>query len=356
MPVTARTVRLVEDLRTQLDLVVDQQARDLVRAWALAWDEVAPDLSAVLVELLTTSGARITRTQMLRSQRLMRALAVIAARLEELADEAGVRVTGDLQQVIATAGAAQASVIDSQLPPGSRLVDAAGWDRVDSRQIEAIVARSTQVIVSSLEPLSPEVMAVVRRELIRGVAAGSNPRETARRMVRRVEGHVNGRWGLSRALNVARTETLDAHRVAAQVGQRQHADVLTGWAWVSALDSRTCPSCWAMHGSHHPLTEPGPFDHPQGRCARVPRTKSWAELGFGDVDEPPDLLPDGQARFLALTPAEQKAILGPTRYAAWVAGDYPIEDWSARRENPTWRPSYQVSPAPKGGRRSRNAA
>lgn len=356
MPVTQRTLRLVEDLRTQLDNVVDAQTRDLVRAWATAFDEVAPDLNAALVDLLTTPGERITRTQMLRSQRLMQALVVIADMLEVLAAQAGVRITGDLAGVIATAGAAQASVIDSQLPPASRLVDAGGWDRIDTRQIEAIVTRSTQQIVSRLDPLPPEVMSVVRRELIRGVAAGSNPRETARRMVRRVEGHVNGRWGLTRALNIARTETIDAHRAAAQLGQAEHADVLAGWTWGAKLDTRTCPSCWSQHGTVHDLTTPGPLDHPQGRCARIPKTKSWAELGFSGGEEPADLLPDAAAQFEALTAAEQRAVLGPKRYVAWQAGEYPIDSWTVRRENPDWRPSYQVSPAPNGGRRSRNAA
>lgn len=355
MAVTARTVRMVEDLRTQLDTIVDTQARELVRAWATALDEVLPDLNAALVDLLTTSGARITRTQMLRSQRLMAAVAIIADTLEALAAQAGIRITGDLQQVIDTAGAAQASIIDSQLPPDSRLVDAAGWDRVDARQIEAIVTRSTQRIISSLDPLPSEVMAVVRRELIRGVAAGSNPRATAARMVRRVEGHVNGRWGLTRALNIARTETLDAYRAAARTSRLQHADVLGGWTWGCRLDDRSCPSCWAMHGTVFAVDAPGPEDHPQGRCVAIPNPKPWAELGI-DAEEPPSLLPDASTKFDTLTVNEQQSILGPKRYSAWTRGEYPMDAWTARRANPDWRPSYQVSPAPSGGRRSRTAA
>lgn len=350
MAVTARTLRIVEDLRNQLDTIVDTQTAELVRMWATAFDEVRPDLTAALSELLVTPGERITRAQMLRSSRLQQALIIIATRLRDLADQAGVRITGDLQQVITTAGAAQASVIDSQLPPGSRLVDFQGWDRVDVRQIEAIVTRSTERIVSRLDPLPGDVMDVVRRELIRGVAAGSNPRETARRMVARVEGHVNGRWGLTRAMVIARTETLDAHRAAAQLGQGQHADVLTEWEWSCKLDSRSCPACWAMHGRRFPLETPGPEDHPQGRCARLPRTASWADLGF-DVEEPPDLMPDAEAQFALLAADEQRSILGPSRYTAWRDGDYPISGWATRRENPDWRPSHQVSPAPSGGRR-----
>lgn len=356
MAVTDRTLRLVDDLRRRIDTVVDRATRDIVVAWATALDEVMPDLTAALAELLVTPGERITRAQMLRSQRLMRSLAVITDRLGVLAADAGVRITGDLADLVDMAGSAQASVIDSQLPPGSRLVDPQGWDRVDARQLEAIVQRSTERIVSSLAPLPDEVMAVVRRELIRGVAAGSNPRATAARMVQRAEQAITGEFGLTRALRIARTEQLDAYREAARMGRQAHADVLQGWTWVATLDARTCPSCWSQHGTVHPVDERGPDDHVQGRCAAVPKTKSWRDLGIG-LDEPADLTPDAEAVFSGLPVAEQRQILGRRRFDAWQDGDYPMGAWSVRRENPGWRPSYQVSPAPpSGGRRSRNAA
>lgn len=354
MPVTPRTLQLLDDVRTAVDRVVDAQVRDLVAAWADAWDEVAPDLTATLLEMLV-AGDRVTRAQLLRSQRLRRALAIIAAELERLAEEAGVRITGDLAAVIELAGAAQASVLDSQLPAGFiTSEDFAAWSRVDAGQIAAIVARTTEQITSRTADLSTEAYQVVRRELIRGVAAGSSPRETARRMVQRAESGFNG--GLTRALVIARTETLDAHRAAAQLSQEQHADVLAGWVWLCKLDTRSCPSCWDQHGQLHDLDEPGPIDHHQGRCARMPKTKSWAELGFDRVPEPEDLTPDAEQRFLALTAAEQLSILGPKRYAAWLAGDYPMGSWSVRRSSDGWRDAFHVSPVPSGGRRSRSAA
>lgn len=355
MAVTWRTLSLQRGLAAQLGQVTDRQTRLLVSAWIDAWDEIAPDLNATLLDMLV-AGERVTRSQLLRSERLRNALTVIADHLQVLAAQAGVVITGDLADVIATAGAAQASILDSQLPPGfmsSAQLDM--WSRVDARQIEAIVRRSTQQITSRTRALSREAQQAVRRELIRGVASGSNPRVTARRIVNRVEGRFNG--GLTRALNIARTETLDAHRAAAALGQGQHADVLGGWIWLSALDTRTCPSCWSQHGIRHPASEPGPFDHQQGRCARMPVTKSWAELGF-DIEEPPSLLPDAGQRFTGLPEADQRSILGPGRYQAWVEGRFPMSDWSVRRTTPGWRDSYGVAPVPKssGGRVSRTAA
>lgn len=352
MSITTRTLQLQQELADQLTNVTDAQERALVSAWVDAWDEIAPDLTAVLLDMLV-AGNRVTRAQLLRSSRLQAALAVVADHLERLADQAGVLITGDLRQVIATAGAAQASVVDSQLPPGFMTPsDLAAWSRVDAAQIAAIVARSTQQITSLTQPLAPEAYDVVRRELIRGVAAGSNPRETARRMVQRAEGGFNG--GLTRALVIARTETLDAHRAAAQLAQEPHADVLTGWVWLADLSPRTCRACLGQHGSVHAGDEAGPNGHQQCRCSRMPKTASWADLGFPDIEEPESVLPDAEAYFDGLPVADQKAILGTKGYAAWRRGDYPMSSWSTLRKNTGWRDSYVPSkpPSSNAGRRA----
>lgn len=354
MPVTDRTLALQRQIDDAVDRIVDTHTRELVRAWADAWDEVAPDLTATLLDMLT-AGDRVTRTQLLRSTRLRKVLAVIADRLEQLGRDAGVRIIGDLQGIIDTAGSAQASVIDSQIPPGSGLLDDLDtWSRVDQAQIDAIVRRSTEQITALTRPLADEAYQIVRRELIRGVAAGSNPRATAARMVRRAE-TAGFNLSLNRALTIARTETLDAHRAAAQLGQAQHTDVLQGWMWVAALSERTCPACLAMNGTVHDLTEPGPLGHQQCRCARVPTVKPWSELGIDGIDEPPSLVPDSAAFFESLTAAQQKTILGTTRYDAWVAGRFPMNQWATRRTTPGWRDSYVVG-SPSAGRASLNAA
>lgn len=355
MAVTGRTLRLQRRIERDLRKITDTHTRAIVSAWADAWDEIAPDLVAVLVEMLTDTESRITRAQLLRSQRLRRALGVVAAQLERLADDAAVQIIGDLRQVIEDAGSAQASIIDSQLPAGSALLDGLDdWSRVDSEQLAAIVRRSTEQITSRTNRLSREAYTAVRRELLRGMASGSNPRATARRIVARAERGFNG--GLNRALTIARTETLDAHRAAAALGQAQHADVLAGWIWLADLSSRICPACLAQHGTHHKLSEPGPLGHPNCRCSRMPVVKTWAELGL-DVPEPASLLSDGQAWFDGLDKAAQLQILGPAKHAAYAAGDYPMASWVQRRSTRGWRDSYQPTPAPQsGGRRSRSAA
>lgn len=347
MAYTNRTRRLVSAVRADLAAITDQQTRDLVAAWVTAWNEVAPDLNAVLVDMLI-SGDKITRAAMLRSSRLQQVLAIIANHLEQLTGDAHVRIVGDLRQVLDIAGGAQASIIDSQLPPhAGQLVDLQAWSRVDERALEAIVRRSTEQITSRLRPLSREADRAVRAELLRGFSAGSNPRQTAGRVLARAEGRFNG--GLTRAMAIARTETLDASRAGGHIGRMQHADVLEGWEWHCELSRRSCPACIAQDGTLHPLDEPGPNDHVNGRCTAVPRTKSWADLGF-DIAEPADLRQSGQDWFADQSADVQKSILGPGRYDAWRAGHYPPEAWSQTVHNADWRTSVQVSRTPAGYR------
>lgn len=347
MAVTRDTLRLADVLRDQLDGVVDNQTRDLVRAWAEAWDEVAPDLQTSLTELATAAeDGRITRAAVLRSSRLQQSLAVIADNLSTLATDAGVRITGDLDGIVNAAGRAQEDLVATQLPTDEREL-ITGWDRVDDRQITAIVQRATEQITALTYPISNEAYDAVRRELVRGIAAGANPRATASRMVRRVEGRFNG--GLNRALVISRTETLDAHRNAAMISHQANADVLAGWVWTCQLDRRSCPACFAMHGSIHEVTEPGPLGHQQCRCARTPKVKSWADLGI-DVDEPADLTPDAVATFEAMSDDDKLAVLGQSRYDAWKRGDYPMDAWARRRSTDGWRDSYVPSTPPSGGR------
>lgn len=144
----------------------------------------------------------------------------------------------------------------------------------------------------------------------------------------------------ARMNNIARTEVLDAYRNGARQTQMANADVLQGWVWTSVVAQTSCPSCIAMHGTVHDLSEPGPEDHPQGRCFRVPLTKPWPQLGF-DVEEPASTFVDAQAWFDSLNPQQQHAMLGEKAYAAWSSGKFPMKDWAQRVENDKWRGFYR---------------
>lgn len=344
MAVTQKTLRLARSVRADLLKIADTRDRELTAAWADAWDSVAGDFDAAVNEMIANAqGGVLSRATILRSRRLLIALDMIARSLTRLTEDAGIRVSGDLLQVVNAAGEGQEAIIASQLPKADR-GDLVSWNLVDRRQIDAIVQRSTGSITSQMWPISSSADSAIRRELVRGMANGSNPKKTAREIVKRTEGEFNG--GLARAMTIARTETLDAHRAAAEVAHNENADALRGWMWLAATSDRTCIACLGMNGTEHPLTEPGPQGHQNCRCSRSPLTKSWADLGI-DLDEPESVATGSQAWFDSRDEATQRKILGPAKYAAYQRGDFPMSKWAVKRHTDGWRDSYVPANTPK---------
>lgn len=346
MSINRATLRVERELHDLTSSMLDAHTRALVEAWVVAWDQVVGQVDAAALELVNAAqGGRVTRTMVIRSQRAQAALVAVAQALEGLAARTGHVISADLVQAITAAATAEVDMIAAQLTGARRAGLVAALVRADPRQIAAMVERATQRITALSYPIGADATAAIRRELLRGVAVGSNPLVVARRMVRGIEDRFNG--GLQRALVISRTEMLSAMHDAAYQADQANKTVLAGWTWVAHLDTSTCPSCVSMHGQQFDVTVPGPYDHHQGRCARVPRVKTWEELGFPGVTEPTDLTPDADAWFDGLTEPQQKALLGPSRFDAWKAGLYPREKWSTRRENPGWRDSYVPSRPPK---------
>ncbi|MGI5155814.1 phage minor head protein [Microbispora sp. CA-102843] len=344
MAITQETLQLVAAARQAVDDIADNATRTLAGAWVTAWDQLALDLVLALDELVATTegGQWPTRARIERAARLQHALDAVAKALDELTQAVRSQATTAAHSAAQSGASTQAGIIASQLPPtGSRAVVLSQLTRWSERDLAAIVARTTQQITALTRPLTAEATAAMRRELVRGVAVGSHPHEAARRMLQRLEGEFNG--GLVRAINIARTEMLDAHRQAAQMAQAANAEVLNGWVWSASLTRNSCAACWAMHGTEHPASEPGPQGHQQCRCSRTPLVKPWRELGI-NIPEPPSAIPDAEQTFRAMPREDQLRVMGPGRLAAYERGDVAWADLATRRENPGWRPSFVPTP------------
>jgi SPP1 gp7 family putative phage head morphogenesis protein len=319
----------------------DQATRTLTQAWIRSWDELAGQWQKAMddaVAYQARTGQWPPPWELGRIERLGQAMQASEQALQQLANRAGVVLTDGAEQVAAIDVGFEPRLISSQLPAAEQAQAAVRFAaNVLPQAVDVIVARSQAQIVSALRPLSTAAADGMRRELVRGIATGTNPSRAAAQMVARVQGEFNG--GLSRAINVARTEMLDTYRTVSRYSHAANADVVASWIWISTLDKRTCPSCWGMNGTTHPLDQPGPLDHQQGRCARAPKTKTWRDLGF-DIDEPADDLPDAQKKFWALSQADQKAIMGPGRLQLLRSGRIGWDDLPGERASAGWRTSY----------------
>lgn len=349
MAINQATRDVLGDMRVQLDHRVDSATRALVSAWVRAWDEIGEEWQAAVEAIFNASkdGQWPSYSQLSRLDRVKRAAEVTREHLEALTSITGVTVKPVISPIVSASLDWERQLVNTQLPPTPQGVTGSvnlAFNRVDDRQVEAIVKRTTQQITSLTRGLTPASEDAMKQVLTKGILFGDNPRAAAAEMLARTEGAFDG--GLTRALVISRTEMIDAARAGGMAADLANPQLVTGWYWDAVLDQRTCPSCWSQHGSLHPADEQGPNDHQSGRCARVPTTVSWADLGF-DIPEPPPLITDAEATFNNLPDAQQLAIMGPARLELLNSGDVSWSDLSQRRVTDGWRDSYAPRPVSK---------
>lgn len=336
MTLTPDALRRARAMRVEVDATVDAATRDLAKAWASAWDEVAAEWETALADL-TAAGEWPTRAQIFRAQRAQRALTITTDALNDLGSTSGVRILRDMTAVPSTAADWVEKITLSQLPAGV----AVEWAAVSPPSLAAIVKRVTGQVEKATGRLPAEQASVMKQTLIRGVAMGENPRRSASIMLQRLEGVFDG--GRRRAQTIARTEILDAHRAGAQASRTRNQDLLTGWEWQATLDVRTCPACLSMHGRVFPVDESGPAGHQNCRCASLPVLKPWRDLGF-DMDDPAPGTVDARSWFDSQPEKAQLQIMGPERLRRLRSGDLDWDELAVRRENVGWRDSFAVRP------------
>lgn len=335
MAVNQKTMSEVLSRYIQQGQQLDVQDRLLLQAWARAWDVMVDELAQVVRQI---SEPHISKV--IRRRKVAEAMAIVNQGLRQALSTSQDAATATAQAMIDDAGRDVAAIVASQLPAGAVVAFES------NHQLAEIVKRTTQQITARHWVLEQEATEAMKRALVRTVAEGTNPRVAARRMVQDVKGVFNG--GLTRARVIARTEQIDAYRAAAKQAMDDNKNMLAGWMWVAKLSARTCRSCLSKHGTHHQLDEPGPLDHQQGRCVRVPITKTWEELGFKGIKEPPPVVGESGEDWLKRQPAEtQEAILTKRGAELWRAGDWPSSQWSTLRRTEGWRDSYGAASPPE---------
>ena len=359
MAITRGVLSIARRLRRDIGTEADDATRAITTDWVRAWGEQAAGWSQAVTDLVAEAG-RLGHwprpTDIARTPAAMAALERAETSLTHLAKQAGDTAVDAAQRVITLDVQREITLIAAQAPDSqqesltrhltTRLADEATVrttvvSRIRTDAVDVIRRRTEGQITSDLLPLSAEATAAMRRELIRGVDVGDNPRRAAARMLTNLEGAFNG--GLTRALNIARTEILDAYRATSRQIHQANSDLVTGWQWLATLDSRTCVACLSLHGTTYPVTEPGPDDHQQGRCARLPVLLTWAELGI-TTPEPDNTLPSSQQWFNSLPEAQQRRIMGERRLQLYLSGRVGWSDLATVRQSQRWRRSYVPTP------------
>lgn len=157
--------------------------------------------------------------------------------------------------------------------------------------------------------------------LLVGVSQGLNPRAIGR-LLRNFVAEIPPFW----AETTARTAQLYSYRAAAHESYRANSDIVKGWVWWASLDTHTCTSCIAQHGTKHTNDETL-NDHHRGRCCALPIVvgTTWA-----------DSVQTGPEWFATLTPEEQRRTMGGSRYAAYTAGTWEWAGASVAKTSPIY--------------------
>lgn len=242
MAINRSTLQLLRRLQVAIGTAADTAVRSLTHAWTRSWDELSSAWQHGLSDTVAqaaTRGQWPSAWELARVERLRQASIASEEALLKLGHEAGVTIRDGAGQIITATARHEPHLIASQLPAAAQAGAAArAGSRITPTALSAIVARTQAQIESAVRPLSGAASEAMRRELIKGISVGDNPRKAAGAMVSRVQGAFEG--GLVRATTIARTEMLDAYRATSTLAHAANADVVSGWIWHAQLDARTC--------------------------------------------------------------------------------------------------------------------
>ena len=340
--------RQAQQFREQLLSGDRRTAGVMVRSYGTAYGAIDQEIDRIRLRIfdLRQKGVEKERfASLLYQEKRVQALQdKTLAEISKFAQRADIIVGGSVGEAVLTGSRDAQRLMQTTIPQGIAVAPATlegepltafSADEVGLRtgaleQLTGVI-QPGQPVGSLFQALGPEAAKNVTDSLISGLALGKNPREIAAMMRSSLGGN------LTRALTIARTETLRAYREGSRAEYLANDDVVDGWIWVSAASERTCASCWAQHGSEHPLEEVM-ATHPRCRCSMVPKTKTWEELGFGRTPEAVKI-PSGSSLFAKLPVEQQRKILGPSKFTAYRGKKIGLSDLVARRQSPVWGPS-----------------
>lgn len=307
----------------------------LTSAYGAAFRRIDDELGKLTarIEKARERGEPVTANMLYRERRLERLRAMTLGELSRFGERAGAVIGGAVDTAASQGRAGALVLVDTTTPLGLSPI---APPTLPAGAVEsATAAFRSRVVQDLLAPLGQLTARKIEEEIVGGLALGRNPRVVARRVREQLGGN------LVRALTISRTEMMRAHRQSAGESYRSNAYVLRGWTWVAGLGSRTCASCWAQHGSVHPLDEQM-ASHPNCRCVMVPLSRSWSDLGFPGSDEPAAITP-GPQRFARAPERVQLAVLGPSKLDAYRRGQVRLGDFVAWRDDPRWGPSTRAA-------------
>lgn len=311
--------------RAQLLANERQAATRLVRAYGRAFASLRDQTEALqqqLASLPDPQQADVARLASLRS--LMRQM---QAEVERYAAVADAEIVRGVQASIDLGLAHSVGLVEAHFSADGLAAVRARWDMLPAEQVETLLgftAPDSPLRTRLVGRLGEAVATRVADALVDAIATGTNPRQVAQ-LIRREMGQ-----GLTWSLTTARTAQIWAYREASRANYMANRSVVSGWRWLSALDSRTCLSCLSQHGALFPV-DAVLNGHHGCRCTMVP-----VVAPLGSLAPKPPVIEAGEAWFKRQKRETQRAMMGERLLVAWQNGQVPFDALSRAYSDPVY--------------------
>lgn len=297
----------------------------LVRSYGQSWNKIQKLLARVTAQIddAQRRGLPISPAWLFQQERYQQLILQIEREITKFTHVLDAQIQKEQSAAIRAAARNTAELAAAAQTPGTVT---AGFTKLSPAAIESITAfvQEQTPLGRLLAELPRGAGKAVADALTEAVALGYNPVKTAR-IIRREMGMT-----LTRALTIARTETLRAYREATHRSYQANDDIVQGWIWVASMSRRTCCSCLALHGQWFPMTE-RQSSHPRCRCASIPALK-------GDANP----ITESGETWLKRQPEDiQRTVIGTKAgFERFKQGELTLQDFVGLQRSPQWGDSY----------------
>lgn len=331
--------KAVEDLAMRVASLEQTVAARLIEDYAVVYAQIQTEASEIVA---IAQRQELKPWQVGRMQRLKELEGQMVARVNAFSRVAGSAVTEGQRAAVGLSVQGSPLTANAGLPRGITLDNLANigihWNQLPESAFEAFVGVSGNgaPLGQLLAELGPEAATATKEAIRTGLATGESPVSIAN-AVRRQAG-----MPLTRALTISRTEVLRAHREATRLSYAANSNVVKGYRRLASKDSDTCMACIALDNTLYQTNQP--LDsHPNCRCAIVPDTLSYKDLGLDIPDEPP--LQTGQQWFQGQGSETQRKMMGNKTFAAYQDGQIELNDLVSTTTSPVWGQTSTVKSA-----------
>jgi len=328
--------KAVEALARQVAALDRATAARIIKEYAAVYGQLQDEVAS-LVRVAQRRNLKVWEVNKMR--RLQELETQLVRNVNQFSRVAGEAVTAGQRAAVGLSVRGAPLVANAGLPTGITLSNLAnvglGWNRLPSEAFEAFIGISGdgKPVGNLLAELGPQAATDVKASIRTGIATGQGPREIAN-TVRLAAG-----MPLTRALTISRTEVNRAHREATRLNYAANNDVVKGYRRLATKDDTTCMACIALDGTLYETNEP--LDsHPNCRCAMVPETLTYQDLGLDIPEEPRP--PSGQDWFNDQSKATQKDMMGAKTFAAFQQGRVGLSDLVTTSTSTVWGKSSTV--------------